>query len=137
MEENLVCTECEFIGPPKMVKRGSAGMEWFLWLTLLIPGPFYSFWRIMNKKRICAKCNGTILVTLDSRLGRVIAGKQGFEPSDEDFLKKVQSTSMSKAEMEMARLRENAKKAKEKAANPELAKPEKPVNKNPQNPNEW
>lgn len=41
-------------------------MEMFLWTTLLIPGPFYSWWRRKYSHFGCSGCGSTNLVNADS-----------------------------------------------------------------------
>lgn len=45
-------------------------MEWFLWLVLLVPGPFYSLWRRVGNKYGCGFCKGDLLLPLYSRGGQ-------------------------------------------------------------------
>ena len=57
--ETVVCFICGTVGEAK--RRGSGGMELFLWLFLLWPIAFiYSIWRSNGGK--CTVCGGTVLV---------------------------------------------------------------------------
>jgi len=63
MDETLyVCADCNYVGPRVKVKPGSKGIELFLWLVLLVPGPFYSLWRILARKNGCPQCKSTTMV---------------------------------------------------------------------------
>ena len=75
--QEVVCINCEHIGKPKLIKKGSLRLEIFLWVVLLIPGPFYTVWRILNKRKVCEKCESDMLTSLDSRVGQLIAQKYG------------------------------------------------------------
>ncbi|MCH2546403.1 MAG: hypothetical protein MK052_02170 [Alphaproteobacteria bacterium] len=50
------CKFCGNTGRTKTVWRGSKTFERFLWLTLLIPGPFYTYWRWRGRKELCNYC---------------------------------------------------------------------------------
>ena len=50
------CKFCGTIGRTKTLWRGSKGLERFLYLTLLFPGPLYTFWRWQGRKEVCAQC---------------------------------------------------------------------------------
>ena len=67
---DYICTNCEYVGKRKEQKRGSLKVEIFLWLVLLIPGPFYSIWRIFNKIYSCPQCGFDIMIPADSVLGQ-------------------------------------------------------------------
>lgn len=56
-EKPLVkCKFCGNIGRTKTLWRGSKRLERFLYITLLFPGPFYTFWRWKGRKEVCAYC---------------------------------------------------------------------------------
>lgn len=50
------CKFCGITGQAKTVWRGSKFVERFLWVTLLFPGPLYTFWRWRGRKEVCAHC---------------------------------------------------------------------------------
>jgi hypothetical protein len=67
---DYVCRTCGHIGRPSVQTKGSRKMEIFLWSVLMLPGPFYSFWRWASRFLACPKCKGTNIVPLDSPLGQ-------------------------------------------------------------------
>lgn len=67
---DYICTKCDYVGKRKAIKRGSGALELFLWLVLLIPGPFYTLWRIFNKKYQCPHCGEEVMIPADSVLGQ-------------------------------------------------------------------
>ncbi|HYD18254.1 MAG TPA: hypothetical protein VEF76_07230 [Patescibacteria group bacterium] len=71
-EEEYICQDCGHLGRAEVTLRGSAGLERFLWYALLIPGPFYSWWRRRGKTLTCAKCRVGYIVPADSKLGEVM-----------------------------------------------------------------
>ena len=72
---DLICTICGYEGRPKKRLRGSGGVEWFLWLTLLIPGPFYSLWRRVGVKTPCPNCRNPVMVKKSSTAGQMAQRK--------------------------------------------------------------
>lgn len=58
----FICTKCDYVGRRVKVKPGSTKMELALWIVFLIPGPFYSIWRMLGKKYGCPRCSSTIMV---------------------------------------------------------------------------
>jgi hypothetical protein len=79
-----ICPICGYEGRPKQAKRGSSTMEWIIYLTLLVPGPFYSAWRRMGLPKICPNCSADRMVRIDSDAGRIAQkqwdAKLGIEP---------------------------------------------------------
>lgn len=59
---DYICTSCDYVGPQALVKPGSRLVEVLLWTVLLVPGPFYSIWRIMGKHYACPKCGERVMV---------------------------------------------------------------------------
>lgn len=70
MSKEFICRECLYVGLPKKVKRGSTRMELIMWLVLMIPGPFYSVWRMTGKKKQCSVCGSDMLADPDTAIGR-------------------------------------------------------------------
>lgn len=70
MAKQLVCTNCCYIGNSVKVTKGSFIMELFLWLLLLIPGIFYSIWRLTTKYDACPSCGAPNMVSVDSPRGK-------------------------------------------------------------------
>jgi hypothetical protein len=71
-----ICARCGFIGQGKRELRGSAWLEKFLWYVLLIPGPFYTFWRRYSASVTCPKCRSEDLFRMDSKMGQKIFERQ-------------------------------------------------------------
>lgn len=70
-----ICPVCGYEGSPKKRLRGSSGMEWFLWLTFIIPGPFYSIWRRAGVKTPCPNCRYPVMVKRGSVEGKLALRK--------------------------------------------------------------
>lgn len=54
---DMVCTNCGYVGRPKMTVQGSGCVELALWLLLIIPGLIYSVWRLSSKRPACPNCS--------------------------------------------------------------------------------
>lgn len=50
------CKFCGTVGRSKILWRGSKFLERFLWVTLLLPGPLYTYWRWRGRTEVCAHC---------------------------------------------------------------------------------
>lgn len=66
-----ICIHCGYEGKGHKIRRGSRGMEIFLWTVLLVPGPFYTLWRICAPRSICPHCRHTTMVSLKSAEGQI------------------------------------------------------------------
>lgn len=66
---DYICTGCGYVGQPKVFLRGSKGVEIALWALLLLPGPFYSFYRRCGARRICSHCNTEPMLSTKSLEG--------------------------------------------------------------------
>ena len=64
-----ICSSCGYEGKAKRRKRGSAALEWALWLTLLFPGPLYSIWRRVGVSKECPHCHKETMLALNSSAG--------------------------------------------------------------------
>lgn len=62
MSEEVVCTQCGYVGEPKTVTKGSLGVEIIMWLLFLLPGLVYSIWRLSSKHDGCPTCGNTALI---------------------------------------------------------------------------
>ena len=60
--DRLICGDCKAVLEVETGKRGSAFIEFFLWLTLVIPGIFYSMWRKRKPKKTCDYCGSNFLL---------------------------------------------------------------------------
>lgn len=67
---DYICTKCEYIGKRREKKRGSTALEIFLWVVLLVPGPFYTIWRMLNKSYSCPQCDEELMISAESPLGQ-------------------------------------------------------------------
>lgn len=70
-----ICTACGYEGAGRKQKRGSRTVEIGLWVTLLIPGPFYSMWRRFGVARVCTQCGKPSMVRKNSNAGRMAEQK--------------------------------------------------------------
>lgn len=70
--EEYICQDCGYMGRAALKLRGSAIVERLLWCLLIIPGPFYSYWRRQGGEVECAGCADGYIVKVDSKLGMVM-----------------------------------------------------------------
>lgn len=84
---DYICTNCGYQGRRRAIKAGSRGMEIFLWVVFLIPGPFYSLWRILAAKKGCVQCSETTMVSAHSLLGKVKMQEINKDISPEELAK--------------------------------------------------
>lgn len=73
--DRVVCTRCAHHGPVKLEVPGHFLLEVFLWLLWILPGLFYSIWRVSNKRRVCSVCGSTGIIPEASSAARDIAGR--------------------------------------------------------------
>jgi hypothetical protein len=66
----MVCTNCGFVGNPRMTVQGSGCVELTLWLLLILPGLIYSVWRLSSKRPGCPKCGAPSMIPADSPRAR-------------------------------------------------------------------
>ncbi len=69
---NLVCTQCGYVGKPKRAIKGNGFIEIILWLCFIIPGLIYSIWRSSSRYKVCPKCNNSSLIPVDSPRAKTI-----------------------------------------------------------------
>lgn len=74
MGARLICRNCGTIGKPKMRTKGSFLIELVLWLCFIVPGVFYSLWRLTTKEKVCPSCGATNMVPLNSPVGLELRG---------------------------------------------------------------
>lgn len=67
---DYICIQCGYEGRRKAKKKGSTTLEIVLWVVFLIPGPFYSLWRIFSKEYVCPMCNEKSMFSLNSAVGQ-------------------------------------------------------------------
>ena len=75
MAKKLICTNCGFIGHPKKVTKGSFFIEVILWILFIVPGLFYSIWRLTTRYEACPSCGASNMVPLDSPIGQKLAAE--------------------------------------------------------------
>ena len=76
MSKNYVCTNCGFVGEPKRYTKGSLGWEILLWVLGILPGLFYSIWRLSTRYHGCPKYEYPYIVPENSPRGQEIIKKQ-------------------------------------------------------------
>jgi len=81
----LYCPSCGTVGTPRTHNRGSSAVEIFLWLCFLVPGFFYTLWRMGRIDRFCRVCRAPNPIPLTSplaqrALGMSTAGQVGSQP---------------------------------------------------------
>jgi len=57
MSNQFLCPSCGNVGKPKVRNRGSSAIEIILWLCFIVPGLFYTLWRMGRKDRYCRACS--------------------------------------------------------------------------------
>jgi hypothetical protein len=77
MAKDLICSACGTVGAAQSVTKGSLLIEIVLWLCFLIPGVFYSIWRLSSRHKACAACGSQNLIPLDSPVGKQLQSKYG------------------------------------------------------------
>lgn len=77
-----ICSRCDYQGPKKKVKRGSAKMEMFCWAMFPV-GPFYTAWRILTKRWGCPRCGETVMVPVRSKYDVLLTSK---DDAEEDII---------------------------------------------------
>jgi len=82
---DYICTSCNYVGPRKKVKPGSKVIEVILWTVFLVPGPFYSLWRILRKHYACPQCGERVMVASSSKAGKKITASMDEELSAENL----------------------------------------------------
>ena len=59
------CTICGEVAQTKTETKGTMGIELLLWIMFIVPGIFYSIWRLTSRHEACGVCgaSGPIPVT--------------------------------------------------------------------------
>ena len=68
--EQQICSNCGTIGTPKTFTKGNILLELVLWIFFLIPGLFYSIWRLTTRAKVCRSCGSENMVPLNSPMGK-------------------------------------------------------------------
>jgi hypothetical protein len=63
-----VCAACLYRGSPVTRKKGSVWTEVLMW-SFIIPGPFYTVWRLKSRQRVCPQCGRPGMVPVDTPVG--------------------------------------------------------------------
>ncbi len=71
-----ICKTCGHMGKPKTMTPGSFIIEIVLWLCFLVPGLFFSIWRLTARYSACAKCGSREIIPLDSPVGKELAAQE-------------------------------------------------------------
>lgn len=71
----MACPQCGSVTEPADKLRGSTGIEFLLFLLMIIPGLIYSVWRYGGDRAHCSSCGATGLLPLDSPKGKEIAAR--------------------------------------------------------------
>lgn len=64
------CTSCGSVGKPRVRNRGSSAVELILWFCFIVPGFFYTLWRMGRKDRFCRACKAQTVIPTDSPMAR-------------------------------------------------------------------
>ena len=70
-KSDYVCNECEYIGRGR--PQGSMTMEIFLWVCFIVPGIFYSLWRISQPRNVCPECGHKNMIPIKTTKGKKMA----------------------------------------------------------------
>jgi hypothetical protein len=80
MDKVFVCTNCGFIGQPKKFTKGSLLWEVILWILFIVPGIFYSIWRLSSRYEGCPKCQSPNMIPEDTPKAQEIIRNQKLSP---------------------------------------------------------
>lgn len=68
----MVCPACGTQGTPATLTKGSMLVELLAWLLFIIPGLFYSLWRVSSRVQVCPACRLPGMIPASSPNGRKI-----------------------------------------------------------------
>ena len=68
------CTTCGNVGYPVLVKKGSTGTAFLLWIIFLLPGIIYSIWRANSEHEACPACGSPQVIPVDSPMAQRLMG---------------------------------------------------------------
>lgn len=66
MKKEMLCLNCEHVGKPKRIPKGTFSIELLLYLCFIIPGLCYTIWRSRNVEDVCPKCKTAGMIPSDS-----------------------------------------------------------------------
>ena len=69
------CPHCGTVGAPLTITKGSMSVEVLLWLFFLLPGLFYSIWRLASRYEGCPTCKQPGMIPADSPKARAMQTK--------------------------------------------------------------
>ena|SRR5260370_29013128 len=72
-KDSFVCVRCHSIVTPKKRAQGSGGVEFILWLFLIIPGLIYTIWRGSKDIYSCPVCSAENPIPINTPAGRALA----------------------------------------------------------------
>lgn len=70
MSGQFLCRSCGVVGKPRVRNRGSSAIEIILWLMFIVPGAFYTLWRMGRKDRYCRSCKSAAVIPADSPIAQ-------------------------------------------------------------------
>ena len=70
MTREMFCTNCGTTAAPRTYTKGSMIIELALWLCFVVPGLFYSVWRLASRYRGCPACGAANMIPPDSPMAR-------------------------------------------------------------------
>jgi len=73
---SYICSTCGYYGRVNRTLKGSSKTEWLIWILLILPGPFYSFWRRAGAIRTCPNCKKATILSTKSLEGFELLKKQ-------------------------------------------------------------
>ena len=76
MATQMFCTNCGTVAPPKTYTKGSMGLEILLWLCFLLPGLFYSLWRLSSRYKGCPACQAPNMIPATSPKAQELMAKR-------------------------------------------------------------
>jgi hypothetical protein len=107
------CTACGTVGYPVLVKKGSTGTAFLLWIIFLLPGIIYSIWRANSEREICPACGSPQVIPVDSPMAQKLMG---------DDYRKMKEADARQQEIQLAAQAESLRLAKQAEAE-RLAQP--------------
>lgn len=76
IEQQLICSQCGYVGQKERFSRGNYKLEILLWIMLFVPGAIYTTWRFFNEFHACPVCKNEAMTPLDCSLGQKIANEK-------------------------------------------------------------
>ena len=78
--KKYICRSCGHIGKAGKRARGHTLVTIFLLICFIVPGIFYSIWRLTTKEKVCTVCGNANLIPVNSPVGqKIISGDDGIE----------------------------------------------------------